>query len=184
MKRRNSSMYLLDILDLHTTAGSSKIHLCSKSYPTTVEVRWISFLMASKILIYCSVLDFYILGDSAYPCNRYIITPYRDNGHLSGAKKRFNIKLSSARVTIEHTFGILKQRFRQLYYCKLRGIEKLCHFIRACCVLHNLANEDDFDFDTNINVEPDDDVFNQGTMSNYSLRDYLCQQLEEDQRRD
>lgn len=74
------------------------------------------------------------------------MTPYRDNGHLTGAQKDFNIKLSSCRVSIEHSFGILKQRFRQLYYCKLRGAKKLCHFIRACCVLHNIANEDDLDF--------------------------------------
>lgn len=46
---------------------------------------------------------------------------------------------------VEHTFGILKQRFRKLYYCKLKGISYLCHFIRACCVLHNLSHESDLE---------------------------------------
>lgn len=88
---------------------------------------------------------FYLLGDSAYSCTKYLLTPYRDNGHLSHAETIFNITLSSCRVVIEHCFGILKQRFRQLYYCKLRGIKKICHFILACIVLHNLADENDLE---------------------------------------
>ncbi|XP_036340414.1 putative nuclease HARBI1 [Rhagoletis pomonella] len=92
-----------------------------------------------------SISEYYLLADSAYPCTSNVVTPYRDNGHLTHQQKRFNIKLSSGRVAIEHTFGILKQRFRQLYYCKL-GVEKLCHFIRTCCVLHNIANQDDLEF--------------------------------------
>nr|CAI5866737.1 unnamed protein product [Callosobruchus analis] len=32
---------------------------------------------------------------------------------------------------------MLKQRFRQLFHLKARKIEDMCHFIRACCVLHN-----------------------------------------------
>lgn len=46
---------------------------------------------------------------------------------------------------IEHSFGILKLRFRQLYYCKLRGTKALCHFIRACFVLHNLCKFSDLE---------------------------------------
>ncbi|XP_055836537.1 putative nuclease HARBI1 [Episyrphus balteatus] len=87
---------------------------------------------------------FYLLGDSAYACSQYMITPYRDNGHLTSRQKFFNRKLSSGRIVIEHSFGILKQRFRQLYYCKLRGMKKLCHFVRACIVLHNMCNDDEF----------------------------------------
>lgn len=44
---------------------------------------------------------------------------------------------------IEHCFGILKQKFRQLYHLKLRSEHDIANFIRACCVLHNLALEDD-----------------------------------------
>lgn len=88
-----------------------------------------------------------MLGDSAYQCTQFLLTPFRDNGHLSAAEKNYNFKLSSCRVVIEHAFGILKQRFRQLYYCKLKGIKKICHFIRACMVLHNLSNLIDFNFD-------------------------------------
>lgn len=82
------------------------------------------------------------MGDSAYPLLPHLLTPYKDNGHLTGPQKFFNRRLSSCRVTIEHTFGILKQRFRQLYHVKLKGHERICHFIRACCVLHNICSQD------------------------------------------
>ncbi|XP_036342426.1 protein ANTAGONIST OF LIKE HETEROCHROMATIN PROTEIN 1-like [Rhagoletis pomonella] len=52
-----------------------------------------------KLSSYCG--DYYLLGDSAYPCTQYVITPYKDNGHLTPAQKNFNVKLSSGRVAIE-----------------------------------------------------------------------------------
>lgn len=123
--------------------------------------------------------DYYLLGDSAYPCNKYLITPYKDNGHLTRAQIQFNIKLSSGRVRIEHTFGILKQRFRQLYYCKLRGIKKLCHFIRACCVLHNIANEDDLNFTSEISPDVEEEFLNHDQVSRgNSVRDEICQAMQ------
>lgn len=111
-----------------------------------------------------------------------MLTPYKDNGHLTRPQKNFNIKLSLARVAIEHSFGILKQRFRQLYYCKLRGIEKLCHFIRACCVLHNIANENDLDFllqeePQHENLENLVENLQGEAQSGRALRDLICQQL-------
>lgn len=86
---------------------------------------------------------YYLIGDSAYPCLKWCITPYRDNGHLNIAQKYFNTRLSSTRICIEHCFGLLKQRFRQLYYLKLKGQERICHFVTACCVLHNICDDDD-----------------------------------------
>lgn len=78
------------------------------------------------------------MGDSAYPLKVYLLTPYKDNGRLNANQKIFNKKLSSARIAIEHTFGVLKQRFRQLFHCKIRSLKFLCHFIRATVVLHNV----------------------------------------------
>lgn len=90
----------------------------------------------------------YILADSAYPLLSTVITPYRDNGHLNRNQKRFNNVHSSCRVVIEHTLGLLKQRFRQLYHIKLRSIPRICQFIMACCVLHNLAVGDGLHFNS------------------------------------
>lgn len=52
----------------------------------------------------------WLLGDSAYPCIRTLMTPYKDNGHLTDAETSYNAKLSSCRVRVEHTIAILKQR--------------------------------------------------------------------------
>lgn len=84
--------------------------------------------------------NYYLLGDSAYPCLKQLIVPYKDNGHLTRAQRSFNQKLSSCRVVIENAFGCLKQRFRQLYHFKLRDVPRMVRVIHACCVLHNIAN--------------------------------------------
>ncbi|XP_017470369.1 PREDICTED: putative nuclease HARBI1, partial [Rhagoletis zephyria] len=148
-------------------------------YPGSSHDSWVftNSTIYDKLSSYCG--DYYLLGDSAYPCSKFLITPYRDNGHLTSAQKYFNIKLSSGRVAIEHTLGILKQRFRQLYYCKLRNMEKLCHFVRACCVLHNIASEDDLEFICEVAPDIIEEVTTRGEISRgNSVRDHICQQLQ------
>ncbi|XP_036151281.1 protein ALP1-like isoform X2 [Monomorium pharaonis] len=90
--------------------------------------------------------NYYLLGDSAYPCLRGLMVPYRDNGHSTCGQRIFNRKLSSCRVTIKNAFGCLKQRFRQLYHLKLRDITRIVCVIHACCVLHNMASARDLQF--------------------------------------
>lgn len=91
--------------------------------------------------------DNYILGDSGYPCLKNLLTPFKDAGQLTRRQRNFNYLLSKNRYIIEHTFGIMKQKFRQLYHIKIRKITDIVHFIRACAVLHNIALTDDFVFD-------------------------------------
>ncbi|CAH1954220.1 unnamed protein product [Acanthoscelides obtectus] len=100
--------------------------------------------------------DWVILGDSAHPCLRNLLTPYKETGSLSQVQKSVNKKLSHCRVLIEHTIGLLKQRFRQLYHFKSRDIKFICHFIRACCVLDNLC------IDSNVVLDEAVDVGDEG----------------------
>lgn len=37
--------------------------------------------------------------------------------------------------------------FHQLDYCKLRNMNDIVNFIRACCVLYNMSIDDEFDFE-------------------------------------
>lgn len=91
--------------------------------------------------------EWHILGDSAYPIKKYLITPYRDYGNLTEQQIRFNYKLSACRVKIENAFGLLKGRFRQLMRLDFTTVQRCCKFIIACCTLHNLCLLDDDYFD-------------------------------------
>ena len=65
----------------------------------------------------------YIVGDSAYRITPRLIKPFSDHElqadnsddeDEANDRREFNVKLSSARVEVEHTFGILKSRFPML----------------------------------------------------------------------
>ncbi|KAF0741792.1 putative nuclease HARBI1, partial [Aphis craccivora] len=87
---------------------------------------------------------YFLLGDSGYPLQARLMTPFKDRVQLTRRRMNYNIKLSQNRYRIEHCFGILKQNFRQLYHLKFRNTIKIVHFMRACCVLHNIALFDEF----------------------------------------
>lgn len=127
-----------------------------------------------------NIIGEWILGDSAYPILPYLLTPYRDNGHLTVSKKNFNKKLSSCRVSVEHSFGMLKERFRQLYHVKLLGIQRICYFIRAVCVLHNWACGDGLRFeDPSIDDDqpPTEHCCFGADLAGSAVRDQVCERL-------
>lgn len=94
--------------------------------------------LANTLLEKCGNL--YILGDSAYPCLRNFLTPYKDRGQLTRNQQHYNVQLAKTRYVVEHCFGLLKQRFQQLYYIKLKKILFILYVL--ACVLHNLAIDD------------------------------------------
>lgn len=90
--------------------------------------------------------DTHLLGDGGYPLLRWLITPYRDNGHLTAHQKRFNRVLSSLRQKIERAISLLKGRWRKLLFLDHLDLELEVNIIIAACVLHNFCLlNDDFD---------------------------------------
>lgn len=130
--------------------------------------------------------DCHLIGDKAYPCIPRLITPYRDNGHLTRPQRQFNYKLSSVRSVIERAFGLLKRRFRILKYLDILCLDWAPKYIIACCVLHNICIDNN-DFEPDVVLDPlydiDDDQPNDMPADRGQIRlgqnkrDRLCAEL-------
>ena len=48
--------------------------------------------------------DTYKIGDAVYPLHTWLLTPFRDNGHLRDEQKKYNYIHSSTRMVIERAF--------------------------------------------------------------------------------
>lgn len=78
----------------------------------------------------------YLLGDSAYPLSPWLMTPYKDTGHLSARQRNYNFLHSSTRMVIERAFALLKGRFRRLKYVDLDRLEDLPDIVLVACTIY------------------------------------------------
>ena len=79
-------------------------------------------------------------------CFSWLITPFRNNGHLTAQQLRFNRALSKLRQKIERAISLLKGRWRKLLPLDHLDVELEVYIIVAACVLHNFCLlHDDFD---------------------------------------
>ena len=83
--------------------------------------------------------DKVVIGDSAYPVKNWLITPFKDNGHLGARRRRFNKVLSSSRPVVERAIGHIKRRFRRLRELTIHEPKHIACIILAGCILHNLC---------------------------------------------
>ncbi len=71
---------------------------------------------------------YFILADGGYPCLQHplpLITPYKQPVQGVGAQ-RFNAHHSRARSIIERAFGMMKTRFRAIFFTSAGGAPHLC----------------------------------------------------------
>ena len=102
--------------------------------------------------------NYHLLGDCAYPLKVNLMTPFRDNDHLTRRQVTYNTKLSKTRCTVERAFGLLKGRFRRLKFLAMYRTDLVPTIVMACCVLHNIAQETQDDDDIVLHFEdPDTD---------------------------
>ncbi|CAG8712944.1 12447_t:CDS:2 [Rhizophagus irregularis] len=83
----------------------------------------------------------YILGDAGYPCQNWLLTPYRDNGRLTQIQTYYNTKHSQTRISVEQAFGKLKSRFRCLINPIATSLETAILIVTTSCILHNICEE-------------------------------------------
>nr|XP_022290278.1 putative nuclease HARBI1 [Crassostrea virginica] len=81
--------------------------------------------------------DGLLLGDSGYPCRRFLLTPFLNPS--TDAENRFNQSLCRTRVLVEQTFGILKRRFQCLHHEMATEPPQAAVYVVACVVLNNIG---------------------------------------------
>ena len=65
----------------------------------------------------------HIIGDGAYPIKEWLLTPYRDTGHLNAEQR--------TRTVIERSFCLLKGRFKRLQFIEVKNMETACDIITS-----------------------------------------------------
>uniref|UniRef100_A0A672HFQ1 DDE Tnp4 domain-containing protein n=1 Tax=Salarias fasciatus TaxID=181472 RepID=A0A672HFQ1_SALFA len=97
-------------------------------------------------------VGYYILGDSAYPLQRWLMKPFLDTRRLTAGQQLLNRKISRARVVVENAFGRLKGRWRCLLKRNNSDLTLVKSMVLACCALHNLCESHGEDFNTEWNL--------------------------------
>jgi DDE superfamily endonuclease len=82
----------------------------------------------------------FLIGDSAYPSLSWLVKPFKDYGTLTDQQKSFNFIVASTRTIVEHSFGLLKTRFRRLmHFTEHLCLNLVVNLILSACVLHNIC---------------------------------------------
>ena len=116
-----------------------------------------------------------ILGDSAYPLRRWLLTPFRTPGDRR--QELFNVGHARERVVVENTIGILKKRWHILHVGLKLSPGRSSRAILACAVLHNVAQDvglsapDEELEDQEIGADPEGDV---GPLDARALRERIA----------
>ncbi|XP_026288980.2 uncharacterized protein LOC113213968, partial [Frankliniella occidentalis] len=79
----------------------------------------------------------HILGDSAYILTDKVLTPFRNIGNLTVQQINYNFRLSSLRSMVERAFGLLKMKWRRLFYLSAKRMDLVVRTVVASITLHN-----------------------------------------------
>ena len=84
----------------------------------------------------------YLIGDSAYPIQTWLMKPFPHNTqNLTNEKKTYNYRLSRARIVVENAYGRLKARWRRLMKRNDMHIKHIPNIIATACILHNICEK-------------------------------------------
>lgn len=130
----------------------------------------------------------YIIGDKAYEIDKHVITPFRANHAMTRVpyQPKFNNELSNHRIRIEHSFGMLKERFSSIYSLPTHirdgalayDLNRVQHWTLACMCLHNFLRMRELDMPL-----PEEPTSNDGNLRSVRLRSAFFMRNAGDQRR-
>ncbi|XP_029952255.1 putative nuclease HARBI1 [Salarias fasciatus] len=156
--------------------------ICDAAYMiSNVEAKSPGSVDNSKIYHECSLsdrlqrgeFDGHLLGDSSYPCQPTLLTPYPDPE--PGPQQNFNQALCKTRARVKRTIGLLKSRFKCLRHLRVTP-DRATDIIVACVVLHNIATIRGEQRPALQIEDPDDDPIHlPGSQDGRAARDAICQ---------
>ncbi|XP_049899220.1 uncharacterized protein LOC126389517 [Epinephelus moara] len=88
-------------------------------------------------------VNFFVLGDPAYPLLEWLMKGYTHTSALTPQEESFNIYLSAARTAVEIAFGRLKSRWRVLLKRSDLHFTFTPFVAVTCCALHNFCERED-----------------------------------------
>lgn len=113
-------------------------------YPGSVHDQFIFGTSAVKgemeMLHSNNIGRFYLLGDSGYTCQPYMLTPVL-NAPENTPEYRYTQNHCFVRNIIERVFGVLKGRWRCLRKDRVLHYQpkQAATIIKTCAILHNIA---------------------------------------------
>ncbi|XP_011688388.1 PREDICTED: putative nuclease HARBI1 [Wasmannia auropunctata] len=115
---------------------------CFVGYPGSVHDQKV-FQLSNIQRFFNDPLKFpnnsHVIGDAAYKIQQHLLVPFKHNKRLTERQRNFNYCLSSTRMAVERSIGLLKGRFRILLdKLHVKRTDLIPNYIMACCVLHNL----------------------------------------------
>lgn len=82
-------------------------------------------------------LPYVIIGDEAYPLHVNLLKPYARHS-LTPVEYNYNKRLSRARRTVEHAFGIIASKWQILNKSIETNVDVAVDIVKCICVLHNI----------------------------------------------
>uniref|UniRef100_A0A6P7F550 Protein ANTAGONIST OF LIKE HETEROCHROMATIN PROTEIN 1-like n=1 Tax=Diabrotica virgifera virgifera TaxID=50390 RepID=A0A6P7F550_DIAVI len=125
--------------------------------------------------------DYYLLSSKDYSNRKWLVKPYKDNGHLTVEQTIFNTCHQTIVNTFTESIGFLKGRFQRLQNVENRAMGMAVQCVESACMIHNLAidcedEHEDFCFLDFPDVEAREDVLPQDDI-NGERRDKALEDL-------
>ncbi|XP_048512567.1 protein ALP1-like isoform X2 [Athalia rosae] len=85
--------------------------------------------------------NLHIISDAAFPLLPWIMKPFPITIDMALAQRIFNYRLSSARMTVENSFGRLKGPWRIILKRADLTLDNMKKVVKTCLILHNLCEK-------------------------------------------
>lgn len=90
--------------------------------------------------------NYHLLGSSAYPLLKFVMTPFEENVPLTSNQKTFNHRHNETYLRIKYAFAKLLSRFARIRtFDQIKHIDQAKYYVLSAFVLHNFIIMNEFD---------------------------------------